>query len=98
MPSFLAYNSLNEVNSIGKVSYNWELNVLIKQPLFNPAYAIAYVFESTWISDSKLASGVLCSIVANSVIDDPFDVTVNVVMNTSLYNALVMSPIVKITS
>ena len=98
MPSFLVYNSSNEFNFTGKVPSNWKLNVLIKPPLFNPAYVRAYLSESTWISESKLASDVLCSIVATSVIDDPFDVTVNVVMNPSLYHALVMLPIVKINS
>ena len=98
MPSFLAYNSSNEVNSTGKIPPNWELNVLIKPPLFNSAYARAYVSESTWISESKLASDVLCSIVATSVIDDLFDVTVNVIMNPSLYYVLVMVPVVRITS
>ena len=71
---------------------------MIKPPLFNPAYVGAYVSESTWISESKLASDVLCSILATSVIDGQFDVTVNVVMNPSLYHALVMLPVVKITS
>ena len=71
---------------------------MIKPPLFNPAYVRADLSESTWISESKLASDVLCSIAATSVIDDPFDATVNVVMNPFLYHALVMLPIVILTS
>ena len=83
MPSFLVYNSSNEFNFTGKVPSNWKLNVLIKPSLFNPAYARAYVSESTWTTELYLPLSVSCSISSISVIVAPLDEMVNVAIYPS---------------
>ena len=80
---FLVSNNSKEVSSTGKVPSDWILNVLIKPSLFNPAYARAYVSESTWTTELYLPFSVSCSISSISVIVAPLDEMVNVAIYPS---------------